>query len=156
MSESSQGSFNSNEPAAPSITWRDRALIGGVTFVVLGLGLGCLLAIDSVVEFSNVVPQIWAIAVTGWFVLTGIAAGVGPELQQVKLPRFGLGMLFLATTVACVMGGGAFYCAQYFHLKDDKVVGRQAQLVFILFTLAAPVFVAAIAAVLLQVMRSRK
>lgn len=66
------------------------------------------------------------------------------------IPRFGIFGMFLAISVVCVMSAGGFYLMQ--GLREG---GRQAQFIFILFTLAAPMLVAMVASILRYAIKPR-
>ena len=68
-------------------------------------------------------------------------------------PRFGMGTMLLLMLVVSVMGAAASYFVRYLRAMEG---GRESQLAFILFTLAAPLVLVVIVSLLHALFRRRR
>ena len=74
------------------------------------------------------------------------------QVPQPWQPRFGMGTILLLMLVVCVMAAAASYFVRYIGAVRG---GREFQLLFILFTLAAPLLLVVIVSLFQSLFRRR-
>ena len=74
-----------------------------------------------------------------------------PEVPQPWRPRFGIRTMLLVMLVACVTASSGFYLVRSL---DER--GRSAHLVFLLFTLAAPMLLVVVLSAIRRIAVRRK